>query len=249
MRLSRDRVEAFLIDSWGGWDVCLHTANYSDAIIVELVKLCRMGVTKQNAKVKLKEQIVKRRVGKTSRLPKGPKLQKADVRNIISQITDQLQKPTYQKHLNTFMSNKRKRSDDFAYSGSKDIRRGLKVVIKSKVFVNNTSTLKLSMKNDISKQSNDDLTAEEDASINDIEVSRRRITNSSDFDNSPTVSPDSLANSFSSTDPYSIAPFSPPVVSPSQVTTFIKASDSSPYSRSSSTESFSSDVLSQRQQS
>ena len=246
MRLNRERAEVFLIDSWGGWDVCLYTANYNDAIIVKLVKLYRMGVTKQDDKMKLKEQIVKRRVDKTSRLPKDSKLQKADVRNTIAQIIDQLQKPTDQKHLNTFISNKRKRSNDFAYSELKGMRRGLKVVITLKVFINNTPTPKLSIKNDILKQSVDDLIAEKDASINDIEVSRPRITNLSDFDGSLTLSPGSLAGSFSSTNPYSIAPSLSPIVSLSQVKTFLRASDPSSYSRFSSAELFLSDVLSQR---
>lgn len=191
LRLNKERAEVFLKANWGGWDVCRQPMHYSPTIIVELAKLCRLGVGKEKATTLLQEQIFKRRISKTPGLPKDPKLRKADVINAIAQIAKELQgQPA--SHLDSpSKSRKRGRVEDYAYSGPKGKRPALKVVISS-----NTSVKNLPHSADAEPE---------------VEKGRGQKGNLSEVEGSSSYSLGGLAGSCSPQDPHSTAPSSLPV--------------------------------------
>ena len=189
LRLNKERAETFLKDNWGGWDVCRLPMEYTPAIVVELAKLCRLGVTKENAKTLLQEQIHKRRISKTFGLHKGPTLRKIDITNAIAQMTVELQDLGSRRQSDgSSKSKKRKRVEDCAYSGRRGKRPGLQVDTSS-----NTSNT--SVKNILD-------TAEAES---EVEVGRGGTDNLSDIQGPASYS------SYSPEDRHSTAPSSFPV--------------------------------------
>ena len=78
---------SFLKQRWGDWhDVCLITKEFSESIVQELARLCKLGVSKNDAKDRLRRHIYNRRVGKTPGVAKSPKLQKMDVTAAIAEV-------------------------------------------------------------------------------------------------------------------------------------------------------------------
>ena len=190
LRLNKERAEVFLKANWGGWDVCRQPMHYSPTIIVELAKLCRLGVGKEKATTLLQEQICKRRIGKIPGLPKDPKLQKADVINAIAQIAKELQGQPASHLSSPSKSRKRRRVEDYAYGGPKGKRPALKVVIPS-----NTSAKNLPHSADAEPE---------------VEKGRGQQGNLSEVEGSSSCSLGGLAGSCSPQDPRSTAPSSLP---------------------------------------
>ena len=78
---------SFLKQRWGAWnDVCLITKDFSESIVQELARLCKQGISKNDAKDRLRRHIYNRRVGKTPGVTKSPKLQKMDVTAAIAEV-------------------------------------------------------------------------------------------------------------------------------------------------------------------
>ena len=78
---------SFLKQRWGAWnDVCLITKDFSESIVQELARLCKLGISKNDAKDRLRRHIYNRRVGKTPGVTKSPKLQRMDVTAAIAEV-------------------------------------------------------------------------------------------------------------------------------------------------------------------
>ena len=78
---------SFLKQRWGDWnDVCLITKDFSKSIVQELARLCKLGISKNDAKERLRRHIYNRRIGKTPGVTKSPKLQKMDVTAAIAEV-------------------------------------------------------------------------------------------------------------------------------------------------------------------
>lgn len=72
---------------WGDWhDVCLITKEFSKSIVQELARLYKLGISKNNAKDRLRRHIYNQRVNKTLGIAKSPKLQKLDVTAAITEV-------------------------------------------------------------------------------------------------------------------------------------------------------------------
>lgn len=203
LRLNKERAESFLTANWGGWDVCRLEMNYSPTIIVELAKLCRLGVEKEKAKTLLQEQIHKRRIGKTPGVPKGPALRKADVTNAIAQITKELQGLRSKHPSSPSKSKKRKQVEDRTYGGPRGKRPALKVVTSS-----NTSTQNIPHSADAEPE---------------FEVGRGQTDNLSEIEGSSSYSFGGLAGSCSPQDPHSTAPSSVPVTPSPRCTLYTRS--------------------------
>ena len=243
VRLDKERAETFLRDNWGGWDVCpqTRTDDYNPSVLVELAKLCRLGVKKEDAKVRLKEQINKRRVSKTPRVPKGPKLQKADVIHTIALITDELQKPKPQQQPHQSTCKKRRRKEDPADCGPAAKRPALKVVISTKASANTVPASLLHV--DLSKLPKATVNADQADIEPEIEVGRGGAKNLSDFGGSSPSPSASFASGCSPEDRHSTAPSSLPITPPHPCKPNIRSPD--PRSASPSAESWSSEISSE----
>ncbi len=78
---------SFLKQRWGAWkDVCLITKDFSESIVQELARLCKLGISKNDAKDRLRRHIYNRRIGKTPGVTKSPRLQKMDVTAAIAEV-------------------------------------------------------------------------------------------------------------------------------------------------------------------
>ena len=103
---------AFLGKHWGNWkDVCNHTDQYSTGLIRELASLCKLGISKDDAKARLRLYISARRVGKTPGALKTPRLQVMDVKGAIAEVKAERMKGVTSLPL----SKKRKLTNDTAY--------------------------------------------------------------------------------------------------------------------------------------
>ena len=77
----------FLEQRWGDWhDVCPFTREFSESIIQELARLCKLGISKSDAKDRLRLHVYNRRIGKTPGVAKTPKLRKMDVTAAIAEV-------------------------------------------------------------------------------------------------------------------------------------------------------------------
>ena len=77
----------FLEQRWGDWhDICPFTKEYSESIVQELARLCKLGITKKDAKDRLRLHVYNRRIGKTPGVAKTPKLRKMDVTAAIAEV-------------------------------------------------------------------------------------------------------------------------------------------------------------------
>lgn len=205
--------EAFLTKHWGDWgDICKLTKHYPEALVQELAKLCKLGISKEDAKVRLRAHIYKRRIGKTPGIQKTPTLQKMDVRNVITEVSA--------GHMTLAVSSKssklskQKRKKDTAYLPSAK---------KAKVDVDNQPDDSVKNTRDAPSpphsegtpdlaQSIDEPPAHSDDTAREIEVGRSGAENLSDGFGSP-VSDDCSNRARSSTpgDRHSTAPSSPPL--------------------------------------
>ena len=83
--------ESFLNKHWPGWGDIGENGNpnrqYSQIIVEELAKLCKLGISKEDAKVRLKAQTYKRRTSKLRGVSHTPALQRIDIKNVIADIT------------------------------------------------------------------------------------------------------------------------------------------------------------------
>ena len=86
-----DHVERFLDRHWPGWGSIGESGNpngqYSQIIVEELAKLCTLGISKEDAEVRLNAQTYKRRTAKLPGVPNTSVLCLRDIRAVIADIT------------------------------------------------------------------------------------------------------------------------------------------------------------------
>lgn len=218
LHLTATRAKDFFKDSdWGDWDVCAQTAvtDYKPSIIVELAKLCRLGISKEDAKLRLKTQIDKRRIGKTPHVQKGPKLQKIDVTNTIIQIKCEIQsEPQHPSKLS--MSRKRKRAEELVCAGVGPICEELGIKVKPSPSVNHTVVPKSPTDMNLARPLSDTPLPDHDDTESDIEMGRDRKKSLNNFSSLSPLSDGlgSFKGSCSSARRHSTASSSPPPFSP-----------------------------------
>ena len=77
---------SFLEQRWGDWnDICHISKEFSGSVVEELARLCKLGISKDDAKNRLRRHIYDRRIGKTH-VTRSPKLQKMDVTAAIAEV-------------------------------------------------------------------------------------------------------------------------------------------------------------------
>ena len=184
-RLNNKRAEALLKAKWGGWDGLTRQNKLNEPrVVVELAKLCRLGVEKEEAETLLQNQIDQRRTGKKSVPNKeSPTLRQADVAKAIEQFTAQLR---------SAKAKKRKRVEDSAYSGPRGKRPALQAVTPSRYPLEHSSN-----------------SADPEP---EVEGGRGRTANLSDIEDPSSFFLDGLDSSISSERRHSTAPSSPPVM-------------------------------------
>ena len=83
--------ETFLKKHWPGWGDIGENGNpsrqYSQIIVEELAKLYKLGISKEDPKVRLKAQTNKRRTAKLPGVSNTPALQRIDIKAVIADIT------------------------------------------------------------------------------------------------------------------------------------------------------------------
>ena len=83
--------ERFLDKHWPGWGDIGQNGNfnrqYSQIIVEELAKLCKLGISKEDAKMRIKAQTYKRRTAKVQGLSITPALRVVDIKAVIAEIT------------------------------------------------------------------------------------------------------------------------------------------------------------------
>ena len=83
--------ERFLDKHWPGWGDIGENGNpnrqYSQIIVEELAKLCKLGISKEDAKLRLKAQTYKRRTAKLPGVSNTPALQRIDIKAVVADIT------------------------------------------------------------------------------------------------------------------------------------------------------------------
>ena len=86
-----DHAERFLDRHWPGWGDIGESGNpnrqYSQLIVEELAKLCKLGISKEDAEVRLNAQTYKRRTAKLPGVPNTSVLCLRDIRAVIADIT------------------------------------------------------------------------------------------------------------------------------------------------------------------
>ena len=86
-----DHAERFLDRHWPGWGSIGESGNpnrqYSQIIVEELAKLCTLGISKEDAEVRLNAQTYKRRTAKLPGVPNTSVLCLRDIRAVIADIT------------------------------------------------------------------------------------------------------------------------------------------------------------------
>ncbi len=76
--------EDLLKARWGGSDICETGQQASARLVTELAKLCRLGISREVARDRLKAQIIKRRTTRTPGLSNSPFLQPRDVHSVVA---------------------------------------------------------------------------------------------------------------------------------------------------------------------
>ena len=86
-----DHAERFLDRHWPGWGDIGESGNsnkqYSQIIVEELAKLCKLGISKEEVEVRLNAQTYKRRTAKLPGVPNTSVLFLRDIRAVIADIT------------------------------------------------------------------------------------------------------------------------------------------------------------------